>query len=185
MATAKGLSCDKERTNYLRLCRGLIDLGSRVLRDILKQNILPADIKNAIKSSNIKLNSGQRQQLGTVMQGADAYSQLDISLLYCLIRGLCSNIKPTKGWNPPYPPSPTENTVGDDIERIRCIRNFIYGHIAETRVSDKIFEEYWDELDNVMARMDVIFGSQYRKLLLTMEIDSMDLVTIKREHLKG
>ena len=39
-------------------------------------------------------------------------------------------------------PSPSEVTVGDDIERIRLIMNKLFGHISEAAILKTEFKRY-------------------------------------------
>ncbi|KAJ8297589.1 hypothetical protein KUTeg_024120 [Tegillarca granosa] len=182
MATAPDVSFNKEKSNYLRLCRAIIDLGTEVLRQILSQNVTPNNIKQAVKKLKLKLLQQQKTALSTI--NGD-YSNLDISFLYTLIRGLCTNQKPTRGWDPPYPPTATEVSLGDDVERIHFLRNYLYAHVDQISVSDITFQEHWKELEELMSRMDGLFGGNFRQSLLTVQTDTMDLETIKKGCYEG
>lgn len=48
-----------------------------------------------------------------------------------------------------------EIIVGDDIERIRIIRNNLFGYIFIFAVLENEFEEYWSIIFDICIRMDV------------------------------
>ncbi|KAJ8298014.1 hypothetical protein KUTeg_024545 [Tegillarca granosa] len=181
MATAPDVSFTKAKSNYLRLFRATTDLGIEVLRIILSQSVSPIYIVQEVQRSKLKPNKHQWQIINSI---SGDYKELDISILYYLIRGLRTDLKPTRGWDPSYPPTASEVTLGDDVERIHFIRNYITAHINEVSLLDKAFQDHLEELDSVMARIDVLYGSNFQESLLTISIDIMDLETIKREHLK-
>lgn len=60
----------------------------------------------------------------------------------------------------------TETTVGDDIERIRIIRNNLFGHISTPAVPENEFEEHWSTISDICTRMDAkLPNKQYVKKL--------------------
>ena len=65
------------------------------------------------------------------------YKDFDITLLYTLLRNVCQSITPpSQNWGVSNMPSQNEITVRDDIERIRLIRNKVYGHISEVAIPE-------------------------------------------------
>ena len=62
-------------------------------------------------------------------------------------------------------PSPNEVTVGDDIERIRLIRNKLFGHIPEAAISETEFKDYWSIISDICTRMQALLNKNYAKRL--------------------
>ena len=76
-------------------------------------------------------------------------------------------------------PSQNEITVGDDIERIRLIRNK-FGHISETAISKTEFNEYWSIISGICTRIQTLLNKDYVKRLQDAEGCSMDSDTEKK-----
>ena len=71
-------------------------------------------------------------------------------------------------------PSPNEVTVGDDIERIRLIRNIVFGHISEVAISDTEFKECWSTISYICTRMQALLNKDYAKRLQDAKDCSID-----------
>ena len=56
------------------------------------------------------------------------------------------------------PSSPSQTTTGDDIERIRDLRNTVYGHASSTGISDPDFRGYWKTIQDICSRFDSHYG---------------------------
>jgi hypothetical protein len=145
-----------DQQNFTRLVIVCVDLIKLVLNDILKSQITPKDLYNAI-SSCPDLTSG-RQMLRPEQQRicyqpspfVPDYSTFDVTLLYTLIRNLCPSLKPTLGWG--KKPFHLQITIGDDIERFRVFRNELSGHSTSSTVSDTEFASQWADIEIVMKR---------------------------------
>lgn len=60
----------------------------------------------------------------------------------------------------------TETTVGDDIERIRLIRNKLFGHISRPAISENDFKKDWCIISDICSRMQAkLPNKQYVKKL--------------------
>ena len=141
-----------------RMCRAIVDLGGDIMRDILFFHIKPAVIMSHILTSNYfrnhPLNPHQMSVLANTSSKGD-YSDCDVTLVYSLIRNCgptSTALRPTSGWGKHV--NTVDISLGDDIERIRIIRNEIYGHIATTALSDNIYNQYMTELQVICRRMD-------------------------------
>ena len=147
----------EESANFFRLVRLLIDEGSDVLRDVLLKTIQP-DTLTIFLQNNLTLINNLKQRKLLVKDQYDLltrspavqFDELDITLLCSIFRNL-RNISPTKGWQ--TPPGPTDLGLGDDIYRLRIIRNTIYGHTTTTRVTAADFQTLWTELKDVILRL--------------------------------
>ena len=132
-----------------------------MLRDALYCQIKPTVIMSHVLASryfrNHPLNAHQMSVLANAVTKGD-YSECDITLVYTLLRNLApssSALRPTAGWG--ILPVPAGNvTLGDDIERIREIRNEMYGHVATTALDDITYNHYMSLLQSICIRMDTI-----------------------------
>jgi hypothetical protein len=171
-----------ETTNYARLCRLVVDVCTDVLRHMIHTQFTPAQLGLEINNNKhkLKLNPPQRQLLygtgpGAHPGGANS-DQFDISLLYVLLRSLCSGIgTPTHGWGkqPPSTIVPSQ-PLADEVERIRISRNTIYGHVTQTAVSHADFGLYWADIDAVLGRLDQLWGTQFQQHGQQLKLECMD-----------
>ena len=172
-----------------RMCRAVVDLGGNILRDCLYYHIKPSVVLQDVLASRYfkkhPLNPHQMAILGNASAKGD-YSECDITLLYSLLRNLtpsCSVLRPTTGWGK-VPVAAGDLTLGDDIERIREIRNEIYGHVASTELSDALYNDKMKELQDICTRMDMVHKGvlasptprlqKYTQTLSDIQVESID-----------
>ena len=142
-----------------RMCRAVVDLGGDILRDALYYHIKPAVVVSYVLASRYFRNQPLNVHQISVLQNTSVkgdYSDCDITLIYSLLRNLPSTsaaLRPTSGWGK-LPVAAGDTTLGDDIERIRQIRNEVYGHVASTAISDALYTHYMAELQAICVRMD-------------------------------
>lgn len=146
----------EESVNFFRLVRLLIDEGSDVLRDVLLKTI-ETDLKSFLQNNMTVINNPekrkhlfQEQYNLLTKEPVVKPEELDITLLCFLFRNLC-NVTPTNGWN--KAPGPTDLGLGDDIYRLKNIRNTIYAHTTTTRVPAADFKTLWAELKELIIRL--------------------------------
>ena len=145
------------------------DVLNKAYRDILESEIPASDIENKVnllsnkKRMNMKLNSDQEDLL--IKAKNSGYEEFDISLTYKLIRNICSTIpKPTKGkWG--EEPAAGEVTVGDDIERIRSIRNRLTAHVSSASSPQTEFDDTWSTMSDICQRLETFTGKKYLEKL--------------------
>ena len=144
-----------------RMSRAVVDLGGDILRDALYHHVKPAVVLNHVVSSTYfqshPLNAHQMTILANASTKGD-YSEFDITLTYSLLRNLPvtnGTLRPSGGWGR-LPIAAWNVSLGDDIERIREIRNEMYGHVATTFISDAIYNRYMANLQAIVTRMDTI-----------------------------
>ena len=143
-----------------RMCKAVVDLGGDIMRDALYHQITPKTILAQIASSPFlkkkPLSPVQMKILSNTVTSGD-YKDCDITLTYSVLRNCKATnaaLCPTKGWGK-VPVQPGDVKLGDDIERIREIRNAIYGHVATTDMSDAVYNTYMQQLQDICYRMDV------------------------------
>ena len=73
----------------------------------------------------------------------------DITLLILLFKVISRNPFPTS--EPPF----TDTSLEADLERLRRMRNKIYGHVRGTGVEAGLFEQLWKALSSVLSRLGV------------------------------
>ena len=166
MATSKqGTGPPEDRTRFCRLTLVIIDELTQILRDLLHNEINPSQILNDVNQLGLlKLRTDQI----AVIRDANTrgYQDFDITLLYTLLRNVCKNITPpSENCGVSNIPSPNEVTVGDDIERIRLIRNKLFGHIPVAAISETVFEDYWSTISDICSRMQTLLNKDYAKRL--------------------
>nr|XP_022316857.1 uncharacterized protein LOC111120436 [Crassostrea virginica] len=175
MATSsQGTGSPEDRTRFCRLSLVIIDELTQILRDLLHNEVHPSQILNKVNQfGHLKLRADQI----AVIRDANTrgYQDFDITLLYTLLRNVCQNITfPSQNWGVSNMPSPNEVTVGDDVERIRLIRNKLFGHIPEAAISETEFKDYWSIISNICTRMQALLNKDYAKRLQNAKDCSID-----------
>ncbi|XP_056000020.1 uncharacterized protein LOC130046538 isoform X5 [Ostrea edulis] len=167
-STAPYFSPRKETENFSRLCQLIMTICSDLFRDILSRYIKPADLRLELDNNRTKLekimNAQQKEQIypssGT---STLASKDLDISVLYILLRNICKIPKHQNGWG--NPPPDADTCLAACIERIRNQRNLIYVHTAIGEIEDTRFRYHWDELKNSILEIEkqLIGGDMYER----------------------
>ena len=184
MATApkrpRLFASSKETTNYARLCRLLVDVGSKALRDTFDKIHPPSTLHGVLTGSvHAKLQSlytGRKKVLNPTQWGKlypvhslVTSASFDITLLTVLLRNICGFCAPTKGWDS-LPPS-TDTSAADDIARVKYYRNTVYGHASHASIDDASFNAYWQEIREALVRLG---GTSFRGYIDNLELDTMD-----------
>ena len=184
----------KETTNYARLCRLLVDVGSQVLRSTFDKIHPPATLHTVLGSTSVhyatlqSLYTGKKKVLNPAQWGKlypshslVSSATFDITLLTVLLRNICSLRTPTKGWDE-LPPA-TDIRIEDDIARVKYYRNTVYTHAHQASVDDSSFSAYWHEIREALVRLG---GAHFRAKIDNLEHDYMDPVVEEhyRERMK-
>ncbi|XP_062578084.1 uncharacterized protein LOC134239969 [Saccostrea cucullata] len=165
------------RTRFAKLGMATNDVLNQAYRDILESEVPPCYIESKVNSlstkkrRDLKLNPDQEDLLRKAMHSG--YKEFDISLTYKMIRNICSTIpKPSKGvWG--EEPSGGEVTVGDDIERIRSIRNRLTAHVNSASTPKTEFDDTWSTMSDICQRLETFTGKKYLDHLI--EIKKINL----------
>ena len=150
----EAFSVTEEERNFSMSAMITAGLLSEMLRTVL-ENEIPADqIYNKVKNSPNRLRLSYNQM--QVVQNASimGYQQFDIPTLCHLIRNL-TNVLPSSGIR--QEPYPSAVLLGDDVERIRYIRNGYFAHVASTRLANKEFDALVKMVADICHRMDFHF----------------------------
>ncbi|XP_062589052.1 uncharacterized protein LOC134250705 isoform X2 [Saccostrea cucullata] len=179
------------RSRFAKLGMATHDVLNQAYRDILEMEVHPSVIYSKVKASpntHKRLRPEQEQLLQAAQHSG--YANFDISLTYTLLRNICKKIpKPTKGkWGEDSMPTVGEITVGDDIERIRLMRNKLAAHVSSASTPQTEFNNTWSIISDLCQRLENFTGKAYlgnlnkiRKLTLRKENEDAAIEKIKME----
>ena len=177
MATSVSSSgSDEDRTRFFSLSLIIIDELTQILRDLLHNEVPPTQIFKEVIKLNHLTKTLRKDQIAVLSDAKTrGYKDFDITLLYALLRNVCQNITPpSQNWGVSTMPSQSEVTLGDDIERIRLIRNNLFGHISEAAISKTEFKRYLSIISGICSRIQTVLNKDYVKRLQDAEGRSID-----------
>ena len=169
---------NRETTNYARLCRLLVELGTHALRNTFDSIYAPATLhavlarnKTALQSLRSKkiFNPTQWGKLFPSIPSSVSSASFDITLLMVLLRNMAGLVAPATGWD--VLPGPTDVSREADIARIKYFRNTVYAHAERASVDDATFKTHWQSIRESLERLG---GSQYRAAIDRLETECMD-----------
>ena len=175
---APTVSSTKETTNYARLCRQLVDVGTQALRDTFDAIHPPANLhavlaanKSTLQTLKTKkvINSTQWGKLFPAISTSVSSANFDITLLMVLLRNLCGLPSPAAGWD--TLPAVTDVSREADIARVKYYRNTVYAHAERASVDDATFNTYWRDIRDTLVRLG---GVKYRAAIDNLETECMD-----------
>ncbi|XP_073234040.1 uncharacterized protein [Porites lutea] len=178
----------KERSNYSRLCRLLISLGSKALRETFDKIIPPQSLHRILKRNpaHSKLQSRRKEEILNSVQWSKLYpttrsevssAGFDIPLLMVLLRTICDLSPPPAGWD--APPLPEDLSRESDIARLKYFFNAVSSHAGEGFVSDAVFSSYWLQIHDTLVRFG---GADYEDVIEQMRCEEMDVLS--EEHFR-
>ena len=168
----------EEAQRYYKLERMLNLVGSEVLRIILQSHVSPNDVLDSVEKESFlrqKFKSWRMKKIKESKEKGD-YRQMDIPLLYKLLRYLADVKPPTKNWGTSIMPSPDEITTGDDIERIRILNHIIIQNRNTCTLTEIDFEKYFAILYDVTSRH--CYGHSIRSIPLRRILDNIKEMNI-------
>ena len=179
-AAAPAFRSTKETTNYARLCRLLVDVGSHVLRETFDKKRPAGNLDTVLSSPPVHsvlqslrkkriLNPLQWGKLYPAIKSSVSSKNFDITLLMVLLRNICGLVPPATGWDKLPPAADTTTEV--DIVRIKCYRNTVYGHASEASVDDATFDQYWKDIQDSLVRLG---GACYQGAIDDLKKECMD-----------
>lgn len=178
-SAAPAFPSTKETTNYARLCRLLVDVGSQVLREAFDRVHPPANLYAVLARPTVHatlqalhrrkiLNPTQWGKLYPAIASSVSSRDFDITLLMILLRNICGMIPPTTGWDDL--PAATDVSTEADIVRVKFYRNTIYGHASQASVDDAAFNRYWADIQQPLLRLG---GTSYGAAIDSLRDDCM------------
>ena len=171
-------SSTKETTNYARLCRLLVDVGTQALRDTFNAIHPPANLHTVLARNKATLqplrarkiiNPTQWVKLFPAIPSSVSSASFDITLLMVLLRNICGLAAPATGWD--ALPAATDVSLEADIARIKYFRNTVFAHAEHASVDDAIFNRYWSEIRDTLVRLG---GVAYRAAIDNLVTECMD-----------
>ena len=167
----------EEIININRLSRLLMDPCTDQLRDLLRFYIPPANFNTLIQTVKSQLPRLTEPQRKLILPNSGVYSgnydDMDISLLYILLRNVCGIQAHNQGWG--NTPDSTDRSVSANIERLRLARN-LCGHSGT--ISNAEFNQVWSEIRAVVVDIDKYLGigNKYQEAVDFVRNDTMDPV---------
>ena len=183
MASAPTLApSNKETTNYARLCRLLVDGGTKALRYTFDKFHSPANLFNVLKAGSAEhstLQSIRKRKIINATQWGKLYpspplsvtsKDFDITLLMVLLRNICGLPAPATGWDS-LPPA-SDLSVQAIIARVKHYRNSVYGHASEASVDDPTFNSLWQDVSAALVALGVDAAAIAKLKTETMDPDT-------------
>jgi hypothetical protein len=162
----------KKQENFVRLHQFLVLICGNILRVVLSYHIKPGDLRSELEKHKFQLernlNAGEKNilyppQSSTTSSPSIRSRDLDISLLYRILRNICNIPKHRAGWG--KTPVPGDYCVSACIERIRIHRNSTLGHSKDGTINDAEFKDLWNELKKSVLEIEnnVIGSDTYER----------------------
>ena len=155
----------KETANYARLCRLLVDGGTKALRYTFDKFHSPANLFNILKAGSAEhstLQSIRKRKIINATQWGKLFpsppssvtsEDFDITLLVVLLRNICGLPAPATGWDS-LPPA-SDMSVEANIARVKHYRNAVYGHASQASVDDPKFNSLWQDVSATLVALGV------------------------------
>ncbi|XP_062620832.1 uncharacterized protein LOC134282441 [Saccostrea cucullata] len=154
--------------NFSRLCQLIMTIFSDLFRDILSRYIKPADLRSELdKNRSIleKIMNHQQKELVYPSSGPGALTSkdLDISVIYIILRNISKLEKHKAGWG--KHPKKDDKSVSAYIEMIRIKRNSVIGHLKTGKVDDKDFQCHWEKTEEAIIAIEknLTGGDMYKR----------------------
>ncbi len=151
----------KEKANFTRLSRLLLDKGTEALRNTLDAIHPPANLPavlNANSTSLLRLrfkviNGHQWDLLFPPSGNLPDSKTFDVTLLTVLLRNICGLPPPATGWN--TMPPVADRSQEANITRIKLFRNQVFANASSTLIDDIAFENLWHELSQALVQLNI------------------------------
>ena len=164
-AAEEALRTTDEKANFQRLTRLLMRGGFALLREVFDSIHPPANLPAELGAKkkhlhNLRTTTGYKIFSNWELKclynphGPGTYgksAEFDISILYKLLRSICSLTAPVTGWD--KLPNSADPSREADIVRIRCYRNNIYSHDRLMQVTDADFQKLWMDISEALLRI--------------------------------
>ena len=177
-SAAPTTSSSKETTNYARLCRLLVDIGTQALRDTLDGIHTPGNLHSVLAANKRTLQSLRAKKIINPIQWGKLFPAIltavssrdfDTTLLMVLLRNLCGLTAPPTGWD--KLPAVTDLSREADIARVKYFRNTVYGHAEKASIDDISFNNFWRDIRDTLVRLG---GVTYQAAIDKLRNETMD-----------
>ncbi|CAC5404897.1 unnamed protein product [Mytilus coruscus] len=158
---AEGSSTESQFSNstiksYVRL--GLVAQKElpNLLREILLKKEPPDLLEDHLHKNNFLSRIFNEREWNIIKNACtNQYSDFDIPLMYKIIRHLKLVLAPTGEWHNKIIPTWCDNSVGDDVNRIRWIWNdIIYMYRENVNLTDAELQIYFSFLHDIAGRLE-------------------------------
>ena len=147
------------KANFQRITRLLISGGTSLLREVFDAihppSNLPTILSNPTTQKLLKGAKLTKLQWDCLYPSPGVYGKsadFDVTLLFRLLRTICSLVPPTTGWD--ALPASTDHSLTADLVRVKYYRNSIYGHVNQGMViKDDEFPSFWQEISEALVRI--------------------------------
>ncbi|XP_061193917.1 uncharacterized protein LOC133202161 [Saccostrea echinata] len=165
-----------DRSRFAKLGMAINEELTQACRDVLEMEVPPGLVYSKVKKfTNVYKKLRKDQELRLTQAKKNGYKEFDITLLYTLIRNICTKILiPTKGWGGNTMPAVGDTTTGDDIERIRLIRNNMFGHISSASTSKAEFDDTWSIITDICQRLQTYTNKDYMSGLSNIQSQALE-----------
>ena len=145
------------KANFQRVARLLISGGTTLLREIFDLNCPPSKLPTVLKSpatvKQLKAVKLTKPQWDCLYPSPGVYGnseELDITLLFRLLRTICNLTPPATGWD--ALPTSTDLTLEANLARIKYYRNSVYGHVNQKmEIANDEFPQLWQEIKDALV----------------------------------
>nr|XP_034320285.1 uncharacterized protein LOC105342216 isoform X3 [Crassostrea gigas] len=145
-----------ENTNLARVAQMILGPCTNVLRDVLTKEISPSNLETKVRAYIAKTKKPLINLHQETLVYSKAYLKFDVTLLYFLLRNMCSIQPHSNKWG--NNPKSGDRSVSGNIERIRLIRNE-YGHNSERSISDIDFKIKYKYIKGIVRELENYLGS--------------------------
>lgn len=175
MAVSKYQST-QETANLARIVRIILGPCTDILRNVLAKEIKPFALSQKVKIFLANTPKNRKLQISRTQEHLlyhGNYSDFDISLLYFLLRNMCSIPPHVKRWG--NVPDPLDRSLSANIERIRILRNESL-RFSGISLSNSEFERQWTNIFTVVQELECYIGSSniYQETMIELKRCSMD-----------
>jgi hypothetical protein len=152
-----------DTTNKSRVQRVVLGPCTDGLRDLLRFYVPPSTFSHVISVNRLNLPRLTAHQRDLILPRTGhyrgCYDDMDISLLYILLRNV-TNIPPqNNGWG--FELDPSDRSISATIERIHLIHNRSLNH-SSMFMPNKEFYSIWSTIRSTMADLDKFLGNGER-----------------------
>ncbi|XP_068686899.1 NLR family CARD domain-containing protein 4-like isoform X2 [Montipora foliosa] len=183
-SAAPSFSSTKETTNYARLCRLLVDVGTQALRDAFDRIHPPSRLHGILASTSPAhptLQSLRKRKILNVTQWGKLYptipssvssASFDITLLMVLLRNICGLGAPASTGSWDILPPASDNSIEANIARIKYYRNNVYGHATQASIDEPTFDSLWLDISNALLALGS--AASYTSAISRLKTECMD-----------
>ena len=180
-SAAPSFSSTKETTNYARLCRLLVDVGTQGLREAFDRIHPPSHLHGILASALPTLQSLRNRRILNATQWGTLYptisssvssARFDITLLMVLLRNICGLSAPSSTGSWDILPHDSDNSIEANIVRIKYYRNTVYGHATQASVDEPTFHALWPKISNALLALGS--AASYTSAISRLKTECMD-----------